>query len=183
MKVPRNARFLAVLLATLNWVLPIAQVRAWEPPARTAAPPPPVKRAQINDIALGAGGELRGRVLDIQGRATDAYQVIVIQDGRQVGTVAVDKQGSFATRGLRGGMFQVAVAGNLYACRGWVQGTAPPAAVAQLLVVPAGVVERGQRPISDLFFADPVMIGLVIAAAIAIPIAVSNSRSERPPGS
>jgi hypothetical protein len=44
-------------------------------------------------------------------------------------------------------------------------------------------VERGQRPFSDLFFADPLLVGLVVAAAIAIPIAVSSSRNDRPAGS
>jgi len=45
-----------------------------------------------------------------------------------------------------------------------------------------GNLMHGQQPFSAIF-TNPLFIGLVIAAAIAIPIAVHNSQSDRPPGS
>jgi hypothetical protein len=38
-------------------------------------------------------------------------------------------------------------------------------------------VERGQRPFSDLL-SGPLLIGLLIAAAVAIPIAIHNSQDD-----
>ena len=52
--------------------------------------------------------------------------------------------------------------------------TAPPAASQSLLLVKDGETIRGQQPIANLF-TSPLVIGLVLAAAIAIPIAVNNS--------
>ena len=183
MNISRNARFFAVLLATLNWVIPVSQVQALDPPSRDLLSGTPNTPVHINDIALAKGGQLRGVVLDRQAQPTNAFRVTVIQEGRQIAMVETDKGGRFQVDGLRGGLFQVAAGQNTYMCRGWAPGTAPPAARDQLLVVPDLVVERGQRPFSDLFFADPVMVGLIIAAAVAIPIAVSRSRKDSPPGS
>ena len=183
MKLIRNARRCAVLLATLNWLLPISHVQALDGPSRAAATGQTVQPTRITDIALGAGGQLRGRVVDVQGRAKETSQIVVVQDGRQMAATQSDRLGRFSVDGIHGGVFQVLAGGNMYVCRGWTAGTAPPIATEQLLVVDGGVVERGQRPISDLFFADPIMVGLVVAAAIAIPIAISNSKKDRPPGS
>jgi hypothetical protein len=178
----RKTCWMAVCLATLNWMLPLSQLRAWEPPRLSQASLTLDQPVRVIDIALGTGGELRGRVLDVQGRPAVASRIVVLQDGQLVATVSSGARGAFQTLSLHGGLFQVAVGNHVYVCRGWAAGTAPPAAVDQLLVVPSGVVERGQRPISDLF-ADPLLIGLIVAAAIAIPIAVNNSKSGRHPGS
>lgn len=183
MKISRTARCLAMLLATLNWVLPVSQVHAFEPPNPQQLTTPRTKAVYVNDIAFGTGGQLRGYVFNRQGQPSDAFRLKVTQNGRPATEVVTDKQGRFQVDGMRGGMFQVAAGKQTYMCRGWVAGTAPPKARTDLLVVPDGVVERGQRPIGDLFFADPVMVGLVVAAAIAIPIAVSNSKDDASPGS
>ncbi|MHB9077332.1 MAG: carboxypeptidase-like regulatory domain-containing protein [Pirellulaceae bacterium] len=179
----RKTCWMAVYLATLNWILPLSQLRAWEPPRLTPASRTLDQPVRTVDIALGTSGELRGQVLDVQGRPATASRIVVLQDGRPVATVSSNAQGAFQTRGLHGGLFQVAVGNQVYACRGWAAGTAPPAAVDQLLVVPSGKVERGQRPLSDIFLSDPVLVGLFVAAAIAIPVAIYNSKSGRQPGS
>ena len=179
----RALRLLAVALAIFNWVIPATQIQAIEPARRATSATPTARPLRVHDIALEPGGRLRGRVLNTEGSPTSEYQIIVVQDGRQVGTAVTDGQGRFAVHGIHGGMFQVIAGATIYACRGWAPQTAPPVATTQLLVVPRGIIQRGQRPFRDLFFGDPVMVGLVIAAAIAIPIAVGRSRSEPPAGS
>ena len=183
MNISRNARFVAVLLATVNWVLPASRVHALEPPTDRLLSVPRTKAAYVNDIALGKGGQLRGYVFDREGQPSDAFHLRVTRNERPAVEVVTDKNGRFHVDGMRGGMFQVAAGKQTYMCRGWAAGTAPPKARDQLLVVPEGVVERGQRPIGDLFVSDPVMVGLIVAAAIAIPIAVYNSKDSSPPGS
>ncbi len=183
MNVSRKARFFAVLLATLNWIVPVSQVQALDPPVRSTSAAEQSRVVHINDIALAGSGQLSGMVLNLHGQPTDEFDVTAVQDGRQIASVTPDKQGRFHIDGLHGGLFQVTAGSNAYICRGWAAGTAPPIARQQLLIVPEGIVQRGQRPFSDLFFADPVLIGLVVAAAIAIPIAIHNSRKDSPPGS
>ncbi len=183
MNISRYARFVVVLLAISNWVLPVAQVHALDPPNGGQLTVPRTKPVYVNDIALGKAGQLRGYVFDSQGQPSKAYHLKVTSSGRSAVEVTTDKQGRFQVDGMRGGMFQVAAGKQTYLCRGWVEGTAPPKARDQLLVVPDSVVERGQRPIGDLFVGDPIMVGLIVAAAIAIPIAVFNSRDDSPPGS
>jgi hypothetical protein len=80
-------------------------------------------------------------------------------------------------------MFKLVAAESACLCRGWAPGTAPPVAVEQLLVTSSDVVVRAQYPFSHLIFGDPILIGAAIAGAIAIPIAVANSKSESPSGS
>ncbi len=183
MNVSRTARYLAALLATLNWVVPVSQLPALEPPSQRPTVVEETASVPVNDVVLAPGGQLRGLVLNLHGQPADSVSVMVVQNGKQVASVTPDKQGRFLVPGLRGGVFQVSAGKNTYLCRGWVAGTEPPIARKQLLIVPDGVLERGQRPFGDLFFADPVMLGLVIAAAVAIPIAVSNSRKDSPAGS
>ena len=48
-----------------------------------------------------------------------------------------------------------------------------------MLVV--GDIDRGQRPLSplgSLLLSDPVILGLVVAGAIAVPIAIHNSQND-----
>jgi hypothetical protein len=71
----------------------------------------------------------------------------------------------------------LAAGGSVHLCRCWAAGTAPPAAQGEVLLVPIGLVERGQRPIGEIL-ANPILIGLIIAAAIALPIAVHNSKDD-----
>ncbi len=183
MNISRNARFVAVLLATSNWVLPIAQVHGFGPPTDSQLTAPRTKAVYVNDIALGKSGQLTGYVFSHQGQPSADFHLKVTQNGRPAVEVVTNKQGQFQVDALRGGKFQVAAGKQIYLCRGWAAGTAPPKARDQLLVVPDGVIQRGQRPIGDLFVADPIMVGLIVAAAIAIPIAVYNSRDDSPPGS
>ena len=52
-----------------------------------------------------------------------------------------------------------------------------PQLQSRYLLSPNQQIQRGQRPIAD-FLSGPVLIGLVIAAAIAIPIAIHNSKDS-----
>ena len=112
MNVSRNARCLAVALATLNWVIPASQVQALNPPGQNSSTAREGKGVPINDIALAAGGQLRGVVLNPHGQPTDTFHVTVVQDGlvpngRRIDTMTPDKQGRFHFDGLHGGLFQV----------------------------------------------------------------------------
>jgi hypothetical protein len=131
------------------------------------------------DVALNKDGGLLGQVLDSTGRPLPQQTVIVrgIADGIAHQTTT-NAQGKFTVPALHGGVFQVEGSNCLALCRCWTAPAAPPSANRELLLVSDGQLQRGQRPIEDLFFSSPVLLGLIIAAAIAIPIAIHNSQDD-----
>jgi hypothetical protein len=155
-------------LACITWLLPVTGGQA--APLDAARPATPVR-----DIALDAQGRITGQYVDAQGQPR-AHQVLVVQ--RQGGAprqATTDARGRFILESMSGGMYQIASADSAVVCRCWAVDTAPPAATRELLLVSGEGVQRAQRPIGDLLFSGPVLIALVIAAAIAIPIAIHNS--------
>lgn len=128
------------------------------------------------DVALAPGGIMRGQVVDGQGQPLAAHDVFLKPLRGKVLKTKTDTRGFFSVDGLRGGVVQVAAGGTLSVARSWAPKTAPPAANDTLLVVAKDSVERGQRPIGDLFFADPILVAVIVGAAIAVPIAVHDSR-------
>jgi hypothetical protein len=121
---------------------------------------------------------MHGQLVDVQGRGR-ANQIVVIQrPGGEPRKTQTDKDGRFQLNGLTGGTYQIATLDSAAVCRCWTERTAPPAARQELLLVSGEGVQRGQYPFSDMLFSAPVLIALVIAAAIAIPIAVHNSQDD-----
>jgi hypothetical protein len=174
MKLLRFGSALAVGLAFLNLVLPLHYLTAAEPTVRRtveglSGP------SGFRDVALGLGGRMRGQVLDAQGQPLATCRVTVKLAGQTVTETISDDHGRFEVRGLHGGVYHVSAADSVNVCRCWVAGTAPPAALNQLLLV-AGSVERGQKPIGHILFSGPLLFGVITAAAIAIPLSVRNKK-------
>jgi len=137
----------------------------------------------MKDVALQADGVLKGQVIDAAGQPIGQVTVWVQMNGQWVGTAVTDNAGAFAVTNLRGGVALLLVEDHAAAIRAWSPGTAPPEAAEQALVVSRPNLIRGQRPISDLFLADPVIVGVIVAAAIAIPLSIHKSKQSTPPGS
>ncbi|MCA9208217.1 MAG: carboxypeptidase regulatory-like domain-containing protein [Planctomycetales bacterium] len=164
----RRLQIIAALVVCASWIVPVRQL--------AAAPPVPVAAAAAApvaiDIELDAAGRLVGQAIDGQGRLLVAERVVVSQAGQEIASTVTDDQGRFAIEGMLGGLYQVATAQGGAMCRVWMANTAPPVAKPHLLLAAGTDVERGQRPVTDLL--HPVLIGLIIAAAIAIPIALHD---------
>jgi hypothetical protein len=173
MRIQNFVKATAVALACVTWVLPLEHLQAGPPQAAT----PHVASSPVRDIVLGADGSLSGQVLDHQGHPQANQIVLIQQPGQQPRQTVSDAQGRFIVPNVRAGVYHLAADGSVFLCRCWATGTAPPAARDEVLLVPTGFVERGQRPIGEIL-ANPLLIGLIIAAAIAIPIAVHNSKDD-----
>jgi hypothetical protein len=91
--------------------------------------------------------------------------------------VATSEDGRFLFAGLSGGTYVVALRSQSTACRCWAPHTAPPAAGQQLLLIDQGDLARGQRPFGEMI-TNPFVIGGLIVAALAIPIAIHNSDKD-----
>ncbi len=174
----------------------------------TAIAATPVIQAP-RDIALhqgtaSQGGVLVGQMLDAQGAAIAGATVSVRTSGKEVGRVLTDQTGKFQMTGLKGGVHQVATAGQQEVYRLWAPQTAPPAAQQGLMLVSSTDVVRGQTcgtPVCGSACSDsgggvfgggggrggignwianhPLITAGAIATAIAVPLALDDD--DTPP--
>lgn len=129
---------------------------------------------QIRDVGLSAGGVLRGQVVDSLGTAKAGSTVIVVKNGQVAGTAKTDATGAFEVAGLSGGVYQIQTEQGGGNYRLWAPRTAPPAASDSALIVNSNDVMLGQdRPIMS-WLSNPWVLGGLVAAAIAIPLALDH---------
>jgi hypothetical protein len=137
----------------------------------------------IRDVELKPGGLLVGRLLDASGRPVAKAPVSVLAGERCIARTDTDKSGVFAVIGLRGGVHQVRAANTGGVYRLWAADTAPPQAPTSVELVSDETVIRGQwgpppgnglLKQAKVMATNPFIIGGVIAAAVAIPLALSD---------
>ena len=168
-------------LATVGLCLPLAPTAAQET-ARHAAGDS-ASPAQVRDVELAYGGLLVGRTLDANGRPVAGSAVSILSNGRKLAATRTDADGVFAVAKLRGGVHEIATADSVQLCRLWANGTAPPRTPQSIDVVSGEDVVRGQwgpppgnrlLQKAKVWATNPLVIGGVVAAAIALPIALSD---------
>jgi len=170
MKVTEFGKGFVVFLALVGVCVPA--------PAFAAAPAAPA----IADIALQNGGVLHGQVVDLQNQPRANVPVVVVSGKQQLATGTTNKDGWFAFRGLRSGVYQLAVPEGSATYRVWAPETSPPAAQQAALLVTGDGVVRGQC-CGGLggFLTHPWVIAGIIATAIAVPVAIHNADKDDHP--
>ncbi len=175
--VPRSL----MLVAVLGMVMPRA----------TLAEAPATQPTKTMDVALQNGGLLLGQLVNRQGQPKAGVVVSLRQKGTELARMQTDDLGRFAAKGLRGGAYQLVTADGVRQVRVWSQATAPPTAVRGALLV-EGKTVRGQYAETGEYYGDgggggrgifnggrifglnPWLVGVAIAAAIAIPVALDD---------
>ena len=99
---------------------------------------------QAGDVSLHENGELRGQVLDQQGRPLALTKVAILQRQELVGYAKTDITGRFVVRNLQPGVYQIQSAAGIKSVRLWAPRTAPPAAQQAVLLVSEGPATRAQ---------------------------------------
>ena len=158
----------------------------WAEPTPSAGELP----MRVVDVALGHNGVLFGQLLDRQSRQLPITQ-IHLTNGVREWTTYTDEQGYFRVEGLVGSTYQVQAAGQVQIVRAWAQGTAPPQAVEGLLLIHDNSVVLGQHcgsPVCGSMIcaakhplSNPFILGGLVAAAVAIPVAIHNSDGNDDP--
>lgn len=174
MKSRITLRGILVALAAVSMLLPTSSF-ATEPIADHAR-----SAISIIDVALGEDGSLRGQVLDLQGAPMTQTTVAVVQQGKVLATTQTDAQGRYTFNGMNTGFYQVVTDQGLTVCRVWTAETAPPSALTETLVVDGLQTVRGGmngRPWGS-FLSNPWVLGGIVAAAIAIPLALDKKSSS-----
>lgn len=95
------------------------------------------------DVALSAGGVLRGQVVDAQGLPAANEDVSVMAADGAVMQSKTDSDGNFRVAGLRGGAYAVATSHSNSGYRLWANGAAPPGAKSSILIVEQQAIVRG----------------------------------------
>lgn len=153
------------------------------PSLALAADPPAVSvSSTVLDVKLDAQGLLRGTAVTSAGNQQTGTLVTLAHRSQSLATAETNAKGEFAFRLSKGGVYQLAVGERVVLCRVWSEQLAPPAAKPELLIVTDTELVRGQRPLGEALFSTPVLIGVVIAAAVAIPLALNGSDDD-PSGS
>ncbi|MHC4399069.1 MAG: carboxypeptidase-like regulatory domain-containing protein [Planctomycetota bacterium] len=167
-------------LSCLGLIVPAPVVEAATPsPAATQSAPGGWQR-ETRDVELDRDGRFRGLVIDAQGRPIAGAPIVLHRTGRSPVHARTDISGRFEIVPLRGGTYPLYVGNHSRLIRLWSAGTAPPAAGPMALVRVDPDVVRGQMPAEEFFSSDAVIITGLVAAMIAIPIAVHNSRPNSP---
>ncbi len=170
MKTRQIVKGVMVALATIGFVLPQPLVAATPSPA-----------SPIVDVALREGGLLVGQVVDEQGVGLGNVPVSLRYQDRELAAGKTNPDGTFGFKGLRGGVYQIVADQGHGVYRVWAEGTAPPAAQEGALVVSGDPVVRGQaRSGFVAFITNPLVIAGVVATAIAVPVAIHNSKHSSP---
>lgn len=135
---------------------------------------PSVRTSRVGDVALGSAGELRGQVLNAQGLPQSLVKVSIGQLNQQATFVSTDKEGRFMMQGLSAGVYQVQTSQGSGTYRVWAPRTAPPSAQAGVLLISDGQVARAMSGHGAHWLANPWVMGLIVAGAIAIPLAIDS---------
>jgi len=164
----RSLQYVAAALATLGMAAPQVALAANPPAAARPA------AAKVADVALHQGTLLAGQLVDAQGIPVANAKVAVSQGNWTVAETKTTKDGVFAVRNLKGGVYTVNAAGTQAVYRVWTAETAPPSAKPAVLLV-HGDAARGQFGGGLLSaLGNPWVLGGIVAAAIAIPIALDD---------
>jgi len=170
MKTRRIVNGVMVSLAAIGFLLPQPLVAGNPAPA-----------SAVVDVALRDGGVLIGQVVDEQGAALGNVPVSLRHEDRDLAAAKTTKEGYFAFKGVRGGVYQLVAAQGHGVYRVWSPGTAPPAAQEGALVVSGNTVVRGQEGGGfRAFITNPLVIAGIVATAIAVPVAIHNSQHHTP---
>ncbi len=146
------------------------------PPSALAADPPkpqPQPPSVLNDVTLGFGGVLVGKITDAEGAPVAKAPVTLQHDTHVVATGFTDDQGVFTFKEVRGGVHQVASAQQVGTYRLWAPGTAPPSAKPYARLAASRRPARSPMQRTRKFFSNPWILAGIIATAIAVPVAIA----------
>ena len=193
MKRMGHIRASMVLAACVGMILPMPALQAevtFQPPSQTTPPQTPpaqvpagqeTSNAAVSsaDVELDSHGVLSGRVVDAEGIPMASVPVSLRFQGREVARTLTDAAGNFRVAGLRGGVYEIVAGTSRGLYRIWAPGTAPPTANSGKMVVIRGQTVRGQDSPVAYWLRNPWVIAGMAAVAVAVPVAIHNSRIRR----
>lgn len=131
----------------------------------------------VSNVAL-QDNVLQGALVDASGQAIAEASVTLSRMDQVIDQQVTDAEGRYAFENVQAGYYQVRSAAGMELVRTWEADSAPNGARQGVIQTADRNVARGQFGQHGLTGAQKLMIGGVIGAAIAIPIAVSNNDDD-----
>jgi hypothetical protein len=182
MKLIKFLRVSVVAAATLGLLLPRATI------TNASENLPAQHQSEIvYDLALGAGGVLRGQVVNQDGLPAGGATVSVIREGGTVALARTDARGAFAVAGIVGGVYAITSGKATGVVRAWSHRTAPPAASPGVLLVPSDLTVRGKGRVHDwlhndnhrgLSLSQIGLGGLLVLGLVGVVVAVTLDKDD-----
>jgi len=146
-----------------------------------AAATPGQPAPAVSDVRLSQHGVLHGRVVDGRNAALAERPVSLLSGNRTLARAKTDAWGRFSFAGLSDGVYWLSTGQDAQAFRLWNARTAPPTAQPYARIVTGTV--RGQYSMRTLrdSLANPLIIAAIVGTAVAVPVAIHNSRSPSSP--
>jgi hypothetical protein len=135
----------------------------------------------VIDVALMDGDVLVGQLVNVQGSALASAPVTLQYQNKVVATPKTDKNGYFALKNVKPGVYKIGTKKGQMVYRLWSPNTAPPTAQKGALVVDGDQVARAQH-VKKLttMLANPWVVTAIVATAVAVPVAIHNSKDSTP---
>ena len=149
---------------------------ASEPAAGVPTPSHTINEQQILDVVLFPGNRLAGEVVDSSGLPQPNADVVVSLGRHEINRGMTNQSGKFLIEVPRGGVYLVTAGGSAKVVRTWTATVAPPVSKDHVTLAPPAII-RGQNPNVGSSAMPGLLLAAGIAAAIAIPIALSTSRA------
>ena len=156
-------------------------------PQLAFAATPTNKAPAIVDLTLHEGDTLVGQVVNSQGTPLAKLPISLRGVAGELSAGQTNATGHFAFKGLSSGVYELAIPAGSAMYRVWSPAIAPPAAQPAALMVAGEDTVRGQGscdPCSGcigFLGKHPLLTAGLIAAAIAIPIAVTADKGPSTP--
>lgn len=129
------------------------------------------EKVDVLPVRLSGDHRLRGQAKTASGEPAAGVPVVLGVNGKPVGRVMADEQGRFEFGPIRPGHYQIATKDAVAVIEAHTASAAPEQALQTVEVSQGAMIARGQSPAQWL--THPLFIGLIIAAAIAIPLAIA----------
>lgn len=180
MKCTARLRSLILFLSCLGLLIPSPLVAAANASGKTTTKAP-TRAKKTLDVELHKDGTLVGQIVNAQGTPQAKVPVSLLRGNKVLTQTVSNRAGHFALTRISTGTYQLVAGDTQRVCRLWAPKTAPPKALrGATMVVGQGPMRAQSRANGPLayYLGNPWIIGGIVAAAIAIPVAIHNHQID-----
>lgn len=143
--------------------------------AKTAGAASPEVIREVQQVVLQPDGRVHGMLVDQAGRGVSDAPVVIGEEGKLLKQLRTDAEGKFVWKEARVGAFQVVTPERATVYRVWPSDNAPKDAKPAIIQTVDPTIARGAShgPLVT-FLTNPIFLALLVAAAIAIPLALDD---------
>ena len=149
-------------------------------PQRSSTASRPIAKSTAIDLCAPTGTRIKGRLVTPRGTAVSGVHVAIQRGPESIFNVLTDSQGYFSLPAFEPGVYTLTDGTWVQPIRIWAEGTAPPVAKTEMLIVVREPIVAGQVSPLRYWMANPNVMLATAAIAIAVPVLIYRPASDRP---